>query len=272
MRGVWTSAASSSRADLHRAALLVSPDGAFLSHESAAELWGGVVPASDTMHLGIATDRRKRVGGISVHRYTTTPEVLQHKGFPVTSRAQTFIDLAARLTLIDLVVLGDSWARRDPMVAAALVQAADRAAGRGARRARAAARLVRPGVRSPRETRTRLLLVLAGFPEPTVSHEICGDDGRVIYELDLAYVEWRLGFEYDGRHHIERAQQWGKDLLRREDVESLGWRVVVLIGRDHYRPAQTLGRIRRAAHSVGMPVPPLSHEWQLHFPDGTLGR
>ena len=46
--------------------------------------------------------------------------------------------------------------------------------GRGCRLARRAASLAREGVDSPQETRLRLLLVLAGLPEPRVNVIIRG--------------------------------------------------------------------------------------------------
>src|SRR5690606_39124449 len=46
---------------------------------------------------------------------------------------------------------------------------------------------VRPGTRSARETKLRLLLVRAGLPEPETAWVLRGADGRAIAELDLAY-------------------------------------------------------------------------------------
>jgi hypothetical protein len=65
------------------------------------------------------------------------------------------------LTLVDLVILGDSIVRRRLSSVSRLKQAATRCS-----RAREAARYVRRGVDSPMETRLRMLLVLASLPEP----------------------------------------------------------------------------------------------------------
>jgi len=69
--------------------------------------------------------------------------------------------------LTELVTAGDSLVRRAGVEPDRLIEAASSARGvRGARLARQAAALVRRGVDSPMESRLRLLLVLAGLPEP----------------------------------------------------------------------------------------------------------
>src|SRR5690606_39703155 len=74
---------------------------------------------------------------------------------------------------------------------------------------RRAAALVRPRVASPPETRLRLLVVLGGLPEPATGYEV-RVAGRTRY-LDLAYPDWRVAVEYDGRHHVERDPPWSDD-------------------------------------------------------------
>ncbi len=48
------------------------------------------------------------------------------------------------------------------------------------------------------ETRLRLLLVLAGLPEPTVNVIVRGPDGEWLRRFDLCYPIFRLVVEYDG--------------------------------------------------------------------------
>jgi hypothetical protein len=71
---------------------------------------------------------------------------------------------------------------------------------------RRSASLARKGVDSPQETRLRLLLVLAGLPEPRVNLLLRGRDGSWRRRYDLAYELLRLIIEYDGRQHAENAQ------------------------------------------------------------------
>jgi hypothetical protein len=74
-------------------------------------------------------------------------------------------------------------------------------------------------VDSPQETRIRLLLVLAGLPEPCVNLIIRGRDGGWRRRYDLAYEELQLIVEYDGRQHAEDTRQWLTDIFRREELD-----------------------------------------------------
>ncbi|WP_265443265.1 hypothetical protein [Flexivirga meconopsidis] len=223
LRGHWKVDTTRLRPEeFWQAGLNCGPDDAFLSHHTAAVLHGGVVPAAGEVEIGTLSGRRIRVQGLFVHRYTSPPEIVTVRGMPVTTKVQTFLDLAARLSLVDLVVLGDSLAGRDADFPEQLRAGATRATGRGVVRARRAAKLVRARVESPQETRLRLLVVLAGLPEPTIQLELLDAEGFVVYRLDLAYGAFRLAIEYDGRAHVERQGQWEKDLLRRESVEGAG--------------------------------------------------
>jgi hypothetical protein len=208
-----------------RAALLLAPEGALLARHTAATVWGGVVPASPNIQLVIPPGSRLRVSGIDA-RVRRRPASLWHNGLPMTTPAQTFLDLASDLDLVDLVVLGDSLVRAGVAAPEDLVAAAAAHTGRHARRARRAAAYVRSGVDSPMESRLRMLLVLAGLPEPVVNHALRDEStGRVRYRLDLSYPQWRIAVEYDGRQHAENTAQWRWDVQRREDldVDGCGW-------------------------------------------------
>jgi hypothetical protein len=82
---------------------------------------------------------------------------------------------------------------------------------------------VRSGVRSPRETRLRLLLVRSGLPAPEINVALRDQRGRPVVELDLAYPRWRVAPEYDGRVHAESAEQFERDADRWDLIRSLGW-------------------------------------------------
>ena len=150
---------------LAQAALVTAGPGAFVSHHSAAALWEGAVPDHPDVHITYRKNRA-RAAGIAAHRLKADQEVVQLRGLPVTTPVQTFLDMSHALSLVDLVVLGDSLVRRGRCTPGQLVDAAERRAGPYSRLARRAARLVRAHVDSPMETRTRLLIVFAGLPEP----------------------------------------------------------------------------------------------------------
>ncbi len=246
------------------AALLVAPAGAALARHSAARLWGGVVPAASEIYLTLRPVSRLRVSGIDA-RVRAGSATTQHHGLLMTTPAQTFVDLGTELGLVDLVVLGDSMVRAGAVTPDELLGAVGSAPGR--RAARRAARLVRARVDSPMETRLRLLLVLAGLPEPVVDIAIRDEGGRVVYRLDLSYPQVRVAVEYDGRQHAENTAQWRWDVRRREELESDGWRLVVVLAGDIYRePARTLARVVAALGERGMRVGVRGTQWQRYFP------
>lgn len=250
-----------------RAALLIAPSPALLTHHTAAILWGASVPDSPAIHVGIVAGARLRAEGITTHRYAVLPASVRRNGFRVTTPEQTFLDLASWLNLVDLVVLGDSLVRQEVTTPQRLVDASADAHGRGARLARRAARLVRAGVDSPMETRVRLLFVLAGLPEPVVNLAIRDEAGRTVYRIDLSFPDLLLAIEYDGRHHIVRQGQWRQDLARREELEGDGWRFVVLVAEDLYStPEQTLARLVNAFAERGRRVRIRREEWRRYFP------
>lgn len=250
-----------------RAALLIAPSPALLTHHTAAILWGATVPPSPAIHVGILAGARLRAEGITTHRYAGLPASARRNGLPVPTPEQTFLDLASWLSLVDLVVLGDSLVGQGVTTPQRLVDTSADAHGRGARLARRAARLVRAGVDSPMETRVRLLFVLAGLPEPVVNFDIRDETGRTMYRIDLSFPDLFLAIEYDGRHHIARQGQWRQDLARREELESDGWRFVVLVAEDIYStPEQTLARLVNAFAERGRRVRIRREEWRRYFP------
>ncbi len=88
-----------------------------------------------------------------------------------------FVELASLLTLVDLVVVGDHLVRRRRTTCADLVAWCAQSSDRGAQAARRAAAYVRDRVDSPMETRVRMLIVLAGIPEPEVNLTVRAGDG-----------------------------------------------------------------------------------------------
>jgi very-short-patch-repair endonuclease len=249
------------------AALMVAPPGSIVSHHSAASLWCGIAPDSGDVHLSMPHGNRQKTRGIRSHRMTRMPTPRSRRGLPVTSPEQTFIDLAQFCDLVQLVVLGDSLVKAKATTPTKLMAACEGSAARHAALARRAASLVRTKVDSPMESRVRMLMVLAGLREPRVNFELCEDDGRVKYRLDLSYPDRLLAVEFDGRPHVEVQAQWEGDVIRREDVEADGWRFVVVTSTQFYgSPGAVLERIVAAMRERGVPVPRrLRGEWRRYF-------
>lgn len=254
-----------------RAALLVAGKHAFLSHHTAARLYGAVVPDVPVLHASVAPGRRRsRHREVVVHESRRQP--VKFHGLPITTPEDVFLDLATHLSLVDLVVLGDSLVRRGRTTRERLVAAMEKATGRGIHPARRAAALVRRGVDSPMETRCRLLRVLSGLPELETDIRIVDEQGQLLRRLDAGDRPSRTAVEYDGRHHVERQAQWEADIVRRETFENEQWRIVPLVSKDIYTtPELTIERLTHIFRQRGMSVGRPSDEWRRHFPGRSQG-
>lgn len=257
------------------AALLLCHVSAVISHHTAARIWGGIVPDDCDVHVSVPEPRhRPQRLGIRSHTRSRESGVVTQGRVRLTDPLTTFVEMARELDLVDLVVLGDSLVKASRLTVAEVQAAAKAWHGPGAVRARHAASLIRAEVDSPMETRVRLLLIFAGLPEPRVNFSIRNDDDQVVYRLDLAFAEWRVAVEYDGRQHAEDERQWGHDLGRRESLDGLGWRLVVCRATDVYTsPRETVNRVVSALRGQGMELsdPTPSPLFDRHFP-GRPGR
>ncbi|MGB3827520.1 MAG: DUF559 domain-containing protein [Ornithinimicrobium sp.] len=254
---------------LARAAALIVQDAA-ISHHTAARLHGGVVPEEPLVHLTVSNARqRRRRAGLMVH-VRPDAQIVQRGPLRLTSPAQTFCDLADHLTFVDLVVLGDSLVHRGCVDLDGLFDAAHSTTPRISTRAARAVDLVRERVESPMESRVRLMICLAGLPEPEVNISIRSADGTVTYRLDLSYPQLKVAIEYDGRQHAEDAAQWGHDVDRREWLDDRGWRLLVLRACDVYdTPWETVRRIAAIVTDRGYEkrLPLMAPErFGTHFP------
>lgn len=252
------------------AALLLHPPGAFVSHSTAALLYGLPVPTDPLTHVTVRRTRdRRRRPEIRNHVTIGDPAVATRRGLKISHPFRMFIELAGVLALVDLVVLGDALVRLGNIEPDELVEACRRSTEHHAATALRAARFVRAEVDSPMETRLRMLIVLAGLPEPKVNHKIRDEYGNILRRLDLSYPHLRLIVEYDGRQHVEREANWEGDLDRREEFDEDGWRILIVTSKGIYQePERTVARVHRALRARGCRDLPrrLSDDWRAHFP------
>ena len=251
-----------------RAAQRILPADAVFSHQTAARLWGGAVPDDPNVHVAFTRAVSCAVPGIKVHRFTY--EFATHArrhGLPATTPEQTLRHLSRPLDLVELVACADQLVRRGATTPLDLVVAAENLLGQGGGLAREAGLLCRDNVDSSSETRMRLLMVLAGLPEPVVNHPLRRPDGSVEYRLDLSFPDHLLAIEYDGRWHDTPEQQL-RDHARREELRRRGWRFVVLHAEDLFEsPEATLDKLRAELAQRGIPVPAVFDDsWRRHFP------
>jgi hypothetical protein len=240
-----------------RALAVAQPDVTF-SHLTAARLWQLPVPGRSG-RLGMPDDEplevtsadvRLRSRGVWGHRGALGPDEIQvRQGLRLTSGGRTWADLAGRLGVDDLVVLGDALLSRGLATLLGLTAQAAQPRRRGARQMRAVIELLEPRTDSPRETLLRLLLVRAGLPRPVANRDIV-EDGEWLARPDLSYPHLRIAIEYDGEHHQSDRRQWRADITRRRLLEDAGWLLIVVTAEDlKLHPEAIVERVRRAIAS-----------------------
>lgn len=253
------------------AAMLVHDCDAFASHSSAARIYDLPIPERLTDEHVTVFRRKDRHGlrGLQSHLALHIGATREMHGIRVSAPWLLFLELASILDLVELVVVGDAMVRARLTTTKELVAAAAQFEGRHAVLVRRAASLVRAEVDSPMETRLRLLLVLAGLPEPVVNFKVYYEDGRLRYRFDLSYPDLKLIVEYDGRQHRDDLDQWDRDNDRDDWFDDNDWRIVKVFSRGIYKePEKTLDRVRNALASRGCRTLPRRYdqEWRRYFP------
>ncbi|MCW2797723.1 hypothetical protein [Nocardioides sp.] len=250
------------------AALMLHPKDTWASHVTGAAWCRVAVPPSSTTHVSVtrAKDRRWQPG-LKPHVAPPGTKTRTWRGILVSAPIRMFVELASMLDLVDLVVAGDSMLRVFGLKAEELVAGLEKTRDYWSPAARYAGKFVRDGVDSPMETRLRMLIVLAGLPEPQVNVKVREHDGNVILRFDLGYPSLRLAFEYDGRQHVEIIKNWERDIDRGDLVDKAEWRILKVTAKGIYvEPGRTIERVRNALERCGVKLPEPSDEWRTHFP------
>ncbi len=100
-------------------ALLRLHPSAFVSHITAAQLWGAPIDAVHTLpgivDLAVAApDRAPSAVGVRSHRIAIDPvDIVEHRGLPIASPARTWVDSASLLPLRVLIAVGGAFVRGD---------------------------------------------------------------------------------------------------------------------------------------------------------------
>jgi hypothetical protein len=235
-----------------RAAALLIPPGAALSHGSAAYLLGATdLGAEPPTHVTVPLSTRLRAyDGLMVHRCNLTDgsgDVITFRDLPITAPVRTAFDLGRMPDPDRAVIALDVLLNRRVIRISALRNiGASRMGWPGVVRFRAAAALAREGAESPMETLTRLIVVRGGLPEPVTQHPVLDRNGDLVGRLDLAYEAARVGLEYDGDHHRERGT-FRRDAVRLNRLRLEGWTVLRFTADDVLRnPARLVAQVRAA--------------------------
>ncbi len=265
-----------------RAMLLVHPPDAVISHDTALRVLGAPIDLDPCEHVTVTRreDRRPRRAGRSHAMSLRLKDVGDLGGLPGTVPERTFIDMARRLPLVELVVLGDWLVTAGHTTPETLVAFCAESPARYAARSLAAARYVRRGSASPQESRTRMLLVLAGLPEPDLDEKWRDEDGTVFLQSDMVYLLSRaardrpvngpflgIAVDYDGLVHLDSRQQWEKDVERADRYAALRIQPLRVTARGLNRDAgTTLRRVHGALAALRWPgLEPLRDDWRQHF-------
>ncbi len=243
------------------ARLLLPPD-ALVTSTTALRLVGVPVGALHPLRFVTVHPHQVRRPGLHVARTAQLPPAVSGR-VPVE---HAFVAAAALVDVVELVGAGDRLVHLGLTRPDALVGAAERYRGRGARAARRAAGLVRDRVESPQETELRLCLVLAGLPEPEVNVTL-GSADEPLARVDLLLRRYQLVLEYEGDHHRRDVWQWNRDIARQEALDSAGWTVLRVTSEAMGRPRSLLARVLQFLRAAGYdgPDPVLTGEWALLF-------
>lgn len=232
------------RRDLWMAAVLACGQGALLSHESAACLWGlaGHRHLLDVTAPGGRQGVRRRAG-IRLHRCRIHPEDRRERnGIPVTSVARTLFDFAE---VVHPERLRHAWEEADRLKLLRLremEEVAERGYGRRAlkpiRRLLAAAKAPAEG-RSPLEQRFHAFCQDHRLPEPVRNVHVLGR------EVDALWPDAKLVVELDSWEHHGHRAAFERDRAREPAFLVAGYRTIRVTSRrlDH-EAAQLAAEIR----------------------------
>jgi hypothetical protein len=212
--------------------------------------WIDAKEPADLFRLGDA------VGGINIHRdKLAAGETCVVDGMPTTTPARTAFDLGRWDSFERAVRRLDALANSTNLERCEVDMLLDRHTGaRGIVQLRRAIELMDGGAESPQETRTRLLLMAAGFPRPQTQIVVCDQFGYFIGRVDMGWTKWKVGVEYDGPQHWATPADHARTIERIADLEAQGW-IIIRITRDilRYRPEVFLARVRDAMRAAGWP-------------------
>lgn len=251
-----------------RAALLLMPADAVVSHRSAIRLWGFDPGGSDDLELSTNTRAQTVLKGVLLHRRIGRLHAVERSGLPVTGPDRTWVDCATTLGIVQLVQAAEHLLHTRATTYEALLRYCSERHLDGVCRARRVMALVCENVESPMETLVRLMIVFARLPCPEPNVRIVDADGRFVARVDLLCAAFQVVVEYDGWQHERDSHQRQRDRERREELEALGYRLIVITDADLRTPAQVPWRVHAAlvARGYSGPSPAMNTMWHRWFP------
>jgi len=220
---------------VHIAAVLA---GGYVSHTSAASLWGMDLVDLPGAHVAVA-ENRSRIVEIDaiVHRVSLGPTDTVCAPIPVIAPLRTVLDCARTLPFREALVIADSALRKGLVDEPSLREYAGLARGPGVRRARRVLLAACGLAESPGESLARYVFMAdKRLPEPILQYEV-RREGDLVARVDLAVVQWRgrlvrLAVEHDGFAYHSDRRAYRKDRRRRNALERAGWALLELTYED----------------------------------------
>lgn len=245
---------------LTQAVAAASSAEAVVSHVSAAiahELTCWAVSLA-RVHLIRARPNGGRVTRqVALHSMRIDPDEIVRVGpLRVTSVARTVIDLARAVPFEQAVVIGDNALHSGKTTRDELLVQLARSAGRpGNPRARRVVAFLDGRSESVGESRSRVALRAAHFPDPTLQARITDAVDKIIARVDFLFPEFGVIGEFDGLVKYRSAPagtRSAEDVViaekaREDALRALGWLVVRWTWQDLDSPRNWLTRLTRAA-------------------------
>lgn len=239
------------------AALLTVGPAAALTGLTAAWLHGCSAAESPIVHVVVPYSRSLRMReGLVVHQGRgLLDEVAEVRSLRTVTLAVAVTellccDVARRaLAVADQAVGLLPQQERPTFLKQVTGRLATRADRRGTARAGGLLPLVTGRAGSPPESWLKLLVVEAGFPQPTDQYEVTDAHNYVRYILDLCWPELRIALEYDGYEAHEYRQD--SDARRDLDLQRRGWITIRATASDLREPAALLQRLDDAFRARG---------------------
>lgn len=248
-------------ATIVRAHQLRSPRTSIACDWTAAALWGLPLPSVIGMDIdaipiclsSLPDDAHDRCTGVRGRRLDIPrAHVATVNAIHVTSVPRTWLDCSAFVSREFSVAMADDALHRHLCDAAELAQIVEWGRGRrGVRTARAALELADGRSESPRESWLRASLILHGVPHPEVNLDVFANR-HWLARVDLAWPEYRVIVEYDGREH-HGPKQREHDVRRRTRLAKAGWRVLVFRNEDLGDMTGVAQQVFRALRAGGYP-------------------
>lgn len=210
-----------------KSALLQAGNGAALSHESAATLFGFEGFARDELHVSMAARRKLTLPGVITHRPRPFP-FINIDGLEATGIARTIIDCGETLRGFPLEVLVDEAQQRFAglvgRVRAELGLIKNLCAVPGAHEL---LRLLneRDGQASDSREELRLwrLIRRSDLPPAVLQYVVRDENRERVMAVDIAFVPQRVAVHYDSYKYHWRRTTFDDDAVKRSTLARLDW-------------------------------------------------